>query len=439
MDLKVIDTAFEGDGKSLVCSLSFVKDNVPERRINTPEVWADAILDGEYALDIDQLLDVCSKQEKLLLLEKEKSERRGGLSREELEDKIMQGIVNGALGIHHGQIAPYSYGYEVFYKDESYQRSWHCYCNFFDIPKTIVNDIEKAPKQNSTTLNVAKFLDKINETEKQKITSFTPAKNTDFVRAKNSYTYPFRSSIANVRDVHAGKGLDGIALGYYQGDYSSITTGSQNNLVRTLVCMKGFCLDCIDRLDIGPDGRQKVVDYLKCHGTDVSTPDKLNEWIGNNPEKCGKEENRTKYHFNEAQKLYANAYVDFMKLKEMVSNYKGTLEDFCAEHDLDGVWSDDVFGCYFGAVIASVFQNSDGSLAINDNNIGVWDDKHQCLVQDDVTLRYLKDTCAEIGFDIKALETQAKSKMRLDERIADAAAKVPNSSTEGKERNVFTK
>ncbi|MBQ8248095.1 MAG: hypothetical protein IJZ42_13285 [Lachnospiraceae bacterium] len=440
MDLKVIDAVVEDDKKILVCDLSFVNDNIPERRINNPSVWTEAILYGEYELDIDQLMSVCAKQEKFLQQEAEKLERRDGLSREELEDKIMQGIVNGALGIYYGQIAPYSHGYEVSYKSDTYQRSWHCYCNLFDVPKNIVKDIENASGCNSTTLNVSKLLDKIEQMEAQKITSFTPAKDTDFVRAKNPHTYPYRSSIATVKDVHAGKGLDGIVQGHYQGDWSSMTASNQNSLVRTLVCMKGFCLDCIDKLDIGPDGRRKVVDYLKRHGTDVSTPEKLNAWIRDNPQKCGKEENRAKYHFNEAQEVYANAYVDFLTLKEMLSKHKGTLEEFCDKYELDGEWSDGLFECYFGTICASVFQDKSGSLAINDNNIYVWDNKHECLVEDDVTLRYIKDTCAEIGFDVKELEARVKGKRSLDDKIATAEAKVEDrKETKHRDENMFTK
>lgn len=446
MDLHVIDAVVEDNRKFLVCDLSFVNENVPERRINNPSVWTDAVLDGEYALDIDQLLSVCDKRENAIRLEAKLAERRGGLSRDELQDKIMQGIVNGALGIYYGQIAPYSHGYEVSYKSDTYQRSWHCYCSLFDVPKDIVKEIENAPAGNSTVLNVSELLDKINRMEAQKITTFTLEKDAGLER--NNYPYR-RGHVATVADVHAGRGLDGIVKHHYHGTWSSMTPVKENELVEALVFMKGFCLDLLYEQNlrnpvngIRADDVKGIVEYLKKHGTDISTPDKLNEWVRNNPEKCGKEENRSKYHFNEAQELYANAYVDFMTLKGMVSKHKGTLEEFCNKHDLDGEWLDDVFMCYFGNISASVFQDKNGSLALNDNNIYVWDEKHECLIEDDVALRYLKDTCAEIGFDVKELEASAKARIKgnLDDKIADAAARVSdNKDDNDKGETMFTK
>ena len=39
-------------------------------------------------------------------------------------------------------------------------------------------------------------------------------------------------------------------------------------------------------------GQRKVIDYLKQHSTDISTPEKLQAWIKQNPEKCGNPANR---------------------------------------------------------------------------------------------------------------------------------------------------
>ena len=85
--------------------------------------------------------------------------------------------------------------------------------------------------------------------------------------------------------------LDGIILGHFQGDYSSITTGTENNTVRAMVALKGFCLDCVHRLPSRPL-TEFVIGYLKDHGTDISTPEKLNAWIRANPDKCALPENR---------------------------------------------------------------------------------------------------------------------------------------------------
>lgn len=299
MDLKVIDT--NPECTELVCSLDFVDSFPPERRINDAGVWAEAVIDGEYSLDIDQLEKVCSQREAIVEQEKIAFERRGGLSREELEDKIMQGIVNGALYIHHGQIAPYSYGFEVQFQSDdaglSGKNRWECYCDLFDVPGIIAQKIEQGTQNRAVfgaevpPFNISTFISTIDEAEKHKLVSFTPEKDTDLKRAKNSYTYPYRSDVAGLRDVHSGRGLDGIAKGHYGGDYSTMTTSSQNDMIQTLVFLKGFCLDCLNHLHSRP-GTDNVITYLKKHGTDITTPEKLKEWIKANPEKCGMEENR---------------------------------------------------------------------------------------------------------------------------------------------------
>lgn len=285
-DLDVI--ALSADSKTLECSLEFLNDASVYGI--AAEDLAEAVLDGKYELDIEQLLMVCLKREAEIEKEKVFLDRRGGLSREELEDKIMQGIVNGALNIRHGQIAPYSYGYNVKFLFEdasaSGSHSWNCYCDLFEVPKTIVQKIEQ-----DFDFNVKAFLSAVEQAEKTKITSFTPEKESSLVRAKNSYTYPYRNSIAGIGDVHKGNGLDGIAKGYFGGDYSSMTTSSQNDLVQTLVFLKGFCLDCLDSLYSRPE-KENVINYLKKHGTDISTPEKLQGWIQKNPDKCAIEENR---------------------------------------------------------------------------------------------------------------------------------------------------
>lgn len=285
MDLGVLKAA--DDIKAIIFNDAFATVSHSDDPIYKlgPETLAHLVLEGEYTLNIERLLMVCMQREAQIEKEKVFADRRGGLTREELEDKIMQGIVNGALSVYHGQIAPYSYGYAVSIGDNT----WHCYCDFFEIPGKIASSIENGDRGNAFDVN--QMLAVVAGMDEKQITKFVPEKETDFVRW-GSRGYGSRGSIATVRDVHAGKGFDGIVQHHYHGDYSSITTVSQNNLVETLVYMKGFCLDCLSGLDIGPDGRQKVVEYLKKHGTDVSTQEKLSEWIKANPEKCGKEENR---------------------------------------------------------------------------------------------------------------------------------------------------
>ena len=303
MDLGVIRDELHTDSPSkLIFDASFALGETP-RGLKNPEAWANAVLDGQYEMDIDDLYRACEKREADLEQEQALLKARGGLSREALADKIMQGIVNGALGICYAEIAPYSHGYEVTFggsgalgSTREFANRWECYnCRFFDIPEMIVDKIERGIQSgrvfgaSTQPLDIHAMLAAIEETEKNKIQGFIPAKDTDFERSQ----YPYRrGSVASVMDVHVGKGLDGIVQHHYSGDYSSMTPVRQNTLVETLVCMKGFCLDCLDRLEIGPDGRQAVVDYLKKHGTDISTPEKLQGWIRKHPEHCGKEVNR---------------------------------------------------------------------------------------------------------------------------------------------------
>lgn len=305
MDLGVIRDELHTDSPSkLIFDAGFALEE-PPRGLKNAGAWAEAVLDGKYEMDIDSLYRACDRREAELAKEQAQLKARGGLTREELADKIMQGIVNGALGISYGQIAPYSHGYEVTFggsgpvgSTRDFQNRWECYCSFFDIPGKIVDAIEGGRQNGSVfgadvkPLDIGTLLNAIDEMEGKKLQSFVLEKDTDFQIAKNSYTYPFRSSVATVKDVHAGKGLDGIVQHHYHGDYSSMTPSKYNSLVEMLVCMKGFCLDCLGTLSVGPDEKQKILKYLQKQGIDVSTPEKLRSWILENPQKCALPDNR---------------------------------------------------------------------------------------------------------------------------------------------------
>jgi len=433
IDLNVLDLNFDGD---IVCDVSkATAANFSSQVYNASEL-AENVLNGGYGLDIDQLNKVCAERETQIEKEKVLIERRGGLAREELEDKIMQGIVNGALGIRYAQIAPYSHGYEVTFGGEGavgstwkFKNRWECYCDLFEIPEKIVEKIEN-DRQNgrvfgddAQAFNVQEMITAIDEMEGKQITSFTPEKNTDFKR----WNYPYNNgSVASVMDVHAGKGLDGIVAHHYHGTYSTITPARQNQLVEALVCLKGFCLDCISSLDVGSGEHQKIAEYLKKHGTDITTQEKLNEWIKANPEKCGKEENRVmKQQFNAGHELYAQAYCEFIELKTIVDKHTGSFEELCDKlggRDFDG----DFFDVSFGSLDATV-SCRDGKFVLNDGHIGVWNAAKTAWVEENVSFEYLKNTCAEIGYSIDALEAKALDKSKdgilsLDEQISASAA-----------------
>lgn len=257
------------------------------------EALAQLAFDGKVQVDLDGLLKKIEARQAELAKEQLYRERRGGLSHEELRDKIMQGIVNGALSIHHGQIAPYSYGYEVTFGDRrNYANRWECYCKFPEVAEKITVKIEQAQQNREVfssvvpkPVDVPALLSAIEAKEKEKLASFIEESKSGLER--RGY---YSGHVAGLSDVHSGRALDGIILGHFHGDYSSMTTGSQNDLMRALVALKGFGLDCLSRL---PD-RDFIVSYLKAHGTDVSTPEKLNAWIRANPDKCALPENRAR-------------------------------------------------------------------------------------------------------------------------------------------------
>lgn len=250
----------------------------------TPDELAQMLFDGELSLDIATLRHDLADKKAELEQERLLDERRGGLNHGELSGKIMKGIVNGALNIHHGEAAPYSFGYEVSFcsADAKTAYHWTCFCSLPDVAEQITRQIEKAAPQ----VDIDLLLSGIDLAERNKITFFVPEADSGLER-RGQYT----GHVANVRDVHRGIALDGIILGHFQGDYSSITTGTENDTVRAMVALKGFCLDCVHRLPSRPL-TEFVIGYLKDHGTDISTPEKLNTWIKENPDKCALPENR---------------------------------------------------------------------------------------------------------------------------------------------------
>lgn len=249
-----------------------------------PDELAQMLFEGLLTLDIGGLRKNLANEKAKIAQEQAFRERRGGLSHEELRAKIMEGIVNGALNIRHCEVAPYSHGYEVsFYADQQKAgHRWACYCTLPNVPEQITHSIETA----KSTVDVSVLLEKIALADQNKITSFVLERDSG-LRPRGRYT----GHVASAQDVHRGIALDGIILGHFQGDYSSITTGTQNDTVRALVALKGFCLDCVHKVPSRPLV-EFVIRYLKDHGTDISTPEKLRAWVWENPDKCALPENR---------------------------------------------------------------------------------------------------------------------------------------------------
>ena len=220
----------------------------------TPDELAQMLFDGHLSLDIGSLRNDLADRKAQLEQEQMLHERRGGLGHEELSDKIMKGIVNGALSIRHDQIAPYSYGYEVAFRGAGQGASyrWECYCPLPQVAEQITCKIENATPQ----LDISALLAGIALSEQNKITSFV-LESASGLQRRGRYT----GHVANVQDVHRGIALEGIIQGHFQGDYGSMTTGTQNDTVRALVALKGFCLDCVHKLPSRPL-TEFVIGYL---------------------------------------------------------------------------------------------------------------------------------------------------------------------------------
>jgi len=261
---------------------------------NSPSALSQLVFEGVLPLDVQTLQNQLSQKEAEIEKERIKTARRGGLTHDELRDKITQGLVNGVLSIRHGEISPYSFGYCVQYGNpggKAFNR-WECYCTFPEVAETVTCNIEKDRQHNQVfsehkvqKLDIQALLRDIGDSEQRKLTSFSPESECDYKR-RGQYT----GHVATLRDVHEGLALDGIVMGHFSGDYSSVTTNRQNELMKTLVIMKGFCLDAVERLS--PDDRAFAIHYLKTRGTDISTSEKLVSWIHANPEKCALPHNR---------------------------------------------------------------------------------------------------------------------------------------------------
>lgn len=242
------------------------------------------LFEGRLSLDVAGLKNDLAAKRAELDRERFLCERRGGLSHEELSGRIMEGIVNGALNIRHTEVAPYSFGYEVTFRSAKHGVTYRCacYCSLPSVPEEITRKIESG----TLTMDVPDLLAEIGLAERGTIKSFVLERDSG-LQPRGNYT----GHVANARDVHRGIALDGIIRGHYEGDYGSMTTGTENDTVRALVALKGFCLDCLHMLPSRPLV-EFVTAYLKGHGTDVSTPEKLNDWIRKNPDKCALPENR---------------------------------------------------------------------------------------------------------------------------------------------------
>lgn len=225
----------------------------------------------------------------------------GGFSHEEAVNIVMDAIATGVIRVYHGEIYPYSYGFEFRYHDRTFKMGK---VDPFDIPEKTVRNIEFDKKGHTFYSAVIDCFNEISiktlkEEVEQKQKEFEqkriiPYKTTkEYAEHKRDrYT---RGLIANYSYIEAGYAVDGIIHGDCHGDYSSITTNSQNEWMQAAAALRGYCLDYVAEAAQGKEYLpylDKIVDYHKSRGLDLRDKDEVAKWVAEHPEQCYFEENR---------------------------------------------------------------------------------------------------------------------------------------------------
>ena len=244
---------------------------------------------------IDKLKSrIASDTEKVEKLEASLAKKRASVlksTEKECIDICLDALVVGAgnMFLQHGDIAPYTTGYYVS-DDEMYISKQgkskidnpigHGFCrsvtsqHLSEIPKTLYKYLTE-----QKGWSYPEFMALKEETDRlfnELPTDYTP---NFYVSPVNSWE---RGHIANGYEEN---GFDNIVLRRCQGTYSSMTTGSQNDLSVFLIVCKGFCPDqyligkgyCIER--------KMIEGIYERHGFDSDFSD-LYAWAERNPTRC---------------------------------------------------------------------------------------------------------------------------------------------------------
>ena len=202
--------------------------------------------------------------------------------RQKWYDVILDALVIGADGfvVRHGMTAPYSYGFYVMnnqLKEQSkmfneYCREVDCTCNWMkELPKKLYQ-----------------YLVSHGWTEKEfrKLKADTQKAWNEFPKAYDPDVYkPDRDYWKNhVANGYETDGFWHIVRGDCTGTYSTYTTGTQNDLAKQLIVMKGFCPD-IYRFDDYVLTKHELSQFYKRHGIDSDLSD-MNAWAERNPTRC---------------------------------------------------------------------------------------------------------------------------------------------------------
>lgn len=213
-----------------------------------------------------------------------------GFSHTEAVNIVMDAIAMGVIQAHHGEIYPYSFGFEYSYKGHGTGKG-----NFnpFKYPEWVIRKIELNEFSGLPLHEIKQDIEKARK--EYDITKITPYKNTTEFKRKQASSWE-RGLIANYSYVRQGYAVDGIIEGSCHGDYSSITTNRQNEWMQAVVPLRGYCLDYVYEAAGGTKYLpylEEIIKYYQAKGIDITNEDFICDWINQNRDKCYFEENRT--------------------------------------------------------------------------------------------------------------------------------------------------
>ena len=189
----------------------------------------------------------------------------------------LDALIVGAAGlqVRHGEYAPYSTAYYVggpnnIVKDGFCRTVYST--RFEELPTALYNYLIKCEWKHHDFLELKEKTD-------EKWASLPSCYTPDFYKTKDN-AYLHDHHIANGYETD---GFDNIVAGRLGGTYSSWTTGSQNDLSRELIALKGYCTEYY--LAKFPKKIPLFEQVFKRHGLDSDFSD-LNAWAKRNPTRC---------------------------------------------------------------------------------------------------------------------------------------------------------
>lgn len=200
-----------------------------------------------------------------------------GFSVEEAETIIMDAIALGIIKPGHGMIAPYTHGFEMRYKDYTYDLDFIP----FQMPQKM---IMKKRLGKFSSFNLKELKNEVENEKNKELCKYTPYEDTKEYAYKKAHSWD-RGLIGNYDHIKSGYAIDGIISGYCGGDYSSMTTNTQNQWMQAAVVLRGYCLDYVADNKYFP-WREQIIEYYKTKGLDLHDPKQVEKWKEENKVLC---------------------------------------------------------------------------------------------------------------------------------------------------------